>query len=204
MSARKRVVLTDIEGTTSSISFVKDVLFPYARRELPAFVRKHGGDPEVRRWLDVVAVELGGGFFVSDWTRQHANFFRSIQMTKSMLFVILSLIVAMAAFNIVATLVMVVKDKSRDIAILRTLGAAPRNVQAVFLVQGVMIGLAATSIWLGRNQSLYDFWFYITNFSRYPMEIYEGAFGSPLRFVWRKLRVTRRKSWKRNRPRRIA
>ena len=60
MSARKRVVLTDIEGTTSSISFVKDVLFPYARRELPAFVRKHGGDPEVRRWLDVVAVELGG------------------------------------------------------------------------------------------------------------------------------------------------
>jgi lipoprotein-releasing system permease protein len=63
-------------------------------------------------------------------------------MTKSMLFVILSLIVAMAAFNIVATLVMVVKDKSQDIAILRTLGAAPRNIQAVFLVQGVMIGLA--------------------------------------------------------------
>jgi len=89
-----------------------------------------------------LAVDMGGGYFVSDWTRIHPNFFRSIQMTKSMLFVILSLIVAMAAFNIVATLVMVVKDKSRDIAILRTLGAAPRNVQAVFLVQGVMIGLA--------------------------------------------------------------
>jgi lipoprotein-releasing system permease protein len=87
-----------------------------------------------------LAVDMGGGYFVSDWTRIHPNFFRSIQMTKSLLFVILSLIVAMAAFNIVATLVMVVKDKSQDIAILRTLGAAPRNIQAVFLVQGVMIG----------------------------------------------------------------
>jgi lipoprotein-releasing system permease protein len=89
-----------------------------------------------------LAVEMGGGYFVSDWTRIHPNFFRNIQMTKSLLFVILSLIVAMAAFNIVATLVMVVKDKSQDIAILRTLGAAPRNIQVIFLVQGVMIGLA--------------------------------------------------------------
>ena len=54
------LILTDIEGTTSSISFVKDVLFPYARRELPRFVRERGGDPEVRRWLDLVAVENGG------------------------------------------------------------------------------------------------------------------------------------------------
>ena len=56
----KPVVLTDIEGTTSSIAFVKDVLFPYARRELPRFVREHGHDPEVRRWLDAVAAENGG------------------------------------------------------------------------------------------------------------------------------------------------
>jgi enolase-phosphatase E1 len=56
----KPVVLTDIEGTTSSIAFVKDVLFPYARRELPRFVREHGHDPDVRRWLDAVAVENGG------------------------------------------------------------------------------------------------------------------------------------------------
>ncbi|MCA0394756.1 MAG: acireductone synthase [Proteobacteria bacterium] len=54
------VILTDIEGTTSSISFVKDVLFPYARRELPRFVREHGHEPEVRRWLDAVALENGG------------------------------------------------------------------------------------------------------------------------------------------------
>jgi enolase-phosphatase E1 len=56
----KSTILTDIEGTTSSISFVKDVLFPYARRELPDFVRARGAEPEVRRWLDAVAVELGG------------------------------------------------------------------------------------------------------------------------------------------------
>ena len=56
----KPVVLTDIEGTTSSIAFVKDVLFPYSRRELPRFVREHGHDPEVRRWLDAVAAENGG------------------------------------------------------------------------------------------------------------------------------------------------
>jgi enolase-phosphatase E1 len=54
------IILTDIEGTTSSISFVRDVLFPYARRELPRFVREHGDDPDVRRWLDAVAVENGG------------------------------------------------------------------------------------------------------------------------------------------------
>jgi len=56
----KPLILTDIEGTTSSISFVKDVLFPYARRQLPAFVREHGNEPEVRRWLDAAAVEAGG------------------------------------------------------------------------------------------------------------------------------------------------
>jgi len=55
-----RAILTDIEGTTSSISFVKDVLFPYARRALPGFVREHGNEPEVRRWLDAVAIEQGG------------------------------------------------------------------------------------------------------------------------------------------------
>jgi len=55
-----KTILTDIEGTTSSISFVKDVLFPYARRALPGFVAAHGREPEVRRWLDAVAAELGG------------------------------------------------------------------------------------------------------------------------------------------------
>ena len=91
-----------------------------------------------------LAVALGGGFYVSDWTRNHANFFRSIEITKSMMFVILLMIVAVAAFNIVATLVMIVKEKQTDIAILRTLGAGPPNILATFAIQGVMIGLAGT------------------------------------------------------------
>ncbi|MGA2563064.1 MAG: lipoprotein-releasing ABC transporter permease subunit [Steroidobacteraceae bacterium] len=91
-----------------------------------------------------LAVSLGGGYYVSDWTRNHANFFRSIEITKSMLFMILLLVVAVAAFNLVATLVMVVKDKRADIAILRTLGAGPRNVLLVFTIQGAFIGLAGT------------------------------------------------------------
>jgi lipoprotein-releasing system permease protein len=91
-----------------------------------------------------LAVSLGGGYYVSDWTRNHANFFRSIEITKSMLFVILLLVVAVAAFNIVAALVMVVKEKRGDIAILRTLGAGPRNVLAIFMLQGTFIGLTGT------------------------------------------------------------
>ena len=93
------------------------------------------------RMVRQLAVTLGGGFYISDWTRNHANFFRSIQMTKSMLFVILLMVVAVAAFNIVATLVMIVKEKQSDIAILRTLGCGPANILAVFAVQGVLIGL---------------------------------------------------------------
>ncbi len=94
-----------------------------------------------------VAYALGGaGYYVSDWTDKHANFFRSIEITKSMMFVILSMIVAVAAFNIVATLVMIVKEKQSDIAILRTFGARPVNVLAVFAVQGVLIGLAGTML----------------------------------------------------------
>jgi lipoprotein-releasing system permease protein len=91
-----------------------------------------------------LAKSLGGGFYVSDWTRNHVNFFRSIELTKSMLFVILLMIVAVAAFNIVATLVMIVKEKQSDIAILRTLGAGPPNILATFAIQGVMIGLGGT------------------------------------------------------------
>jgi lipoprotein-releasing system permease protein len=91
-----------------------------------------------------LAKSLGGGFYVSDWTRNHVNFFRSIELTKSMMFVILLMIVAVAAFNIVATLVMIVKEKQTDIAILRTLGAGPPNILATFAIQGVVIGLGGT------------------------------------------------------------
>ena len=91
-----------------------------------------------------LAVSLGGGYYVDDWTRKHANFFRSIQLTKSVMFVILLLVVAVAAFNIISTLVMVVKDKQADIAILRTVGASPRSILAIFMTQGTAIGLIGT------------------------------------------------------------
>lgn len=87
-----------------------------------------------------VAQSLDGLFRVSDWTQQHANLFRAIQMEKVVMFIILSLIVAVAAFNIVSTLVMLVTDKQSDIAILRTLGLKPISVMLVFIVQGVVIG----------------------------------------------------------------
>jgi lipoprotein-releasing system permease protein len=91
-----------------------------------------------------LAIALGGGYYVDDWTRKHANFFRSIQLTKSAMFLILLLVVAVAAFNIISTLVMVVKDKQSDIAILRTVGASPRSVLAIFVTQGTAIGLIGT------------------------------------------------------------
>jgi len=91
-----------------------------------------------------VAAELGGGLYVEDWTQRNANFFRSIELTKRMMFFILLLVVAVAAFNIVSTLVMAVKDKQPDIAILRTIGARPSSVLAIFTTQGTVIGLLGT------------------------------------------------------------
>ena len=91
-----------------------------------------------------VALDAGGGVMVSDWTRRNVNFFRSIQITKSILFVILLMVVAVAAFNIVSTLVMVVKDKQSDIAILRTLGATPAQILRIFVTQGSIIGVLGT------------------------------------------------------------
>jgi len=91
-----------------------------------------------------VALEHGVLVLVSDWTRRHVNFFRSIQITKSILFVILLLVIGVAAFNIVSTLVMVVKDKQADIAILRTIGASPASVRRIFMTQGTIIGVTGT------------------------------------------------------------
>ena len=99
--------------------------------EAPAIVRE-------------VALENGAVVLVSDWTRRHVNFFRSIQITKSILFVILMLVVAVAAFNIVSTLVMVVKDKQPDIAIMRTIGARPMSILKIFVTQGSVIGIVGT------------------------------------------------------------
>ena len=91
-----------------------------------------------------IAIAQGTVVLVNDWTRRHVNFFRSIQITKQILFVILLLVVAVAAFNIVSTLVMVVKDKQSDIAILRTAGASPSSILKIFITQGSVIGVVGT------------------------------------------------------------
>ena len=91
-----------------------------------------------------VAYALGGQFYVKDWTMDHEIFFRSIESMKKIMFIILFMIVGVAAFNIVATLVMIVKEKQTDIAILRTLGVGPPNVLLTFAIQGVLIGLGGT------------------------------------------------------------
>jgi len=101
--------------------------------EAPAIVRE-------------VALAHGELVLVSDWTRRHVNFFRSIQITKSILFVILLMVIAVAAFNIVSTLVMVVKDKQADIAILRTIGAKPFSILRIFVTQGSIVGLVGTLV----------------------------------------------------------
>jgi lipoprotein-releasing system permease protein len=90
-----------------------------------------------------IAAILPAGLEIIDWTQDHANYFRAIRIEKTMMALILLLIVAVAAFNLVAMLVMVVTDKRTDIAILRTFGAAPRKVMGAFLTQGLVIG------WLG-------------------------------------------------------
>ena len=92
--------------------------------------------------------------YISDWTRSHANFFRAVQIEKNMMFIILSLIVAVAAFNIVSTLVMAVTDKQADIAILRTLGASPGSIMAIFMVQGALIGFIGLGLGIVGGVSL--------------------------------------------------
>jgi lipoprotein-releasing system permease protein len=87
-----------------------------------------------------------GQYYVSDWTRQHANFFKAVQMEKRVMFIILTLIVAVAAFNIVSTLVMAVTDKRADIAIMRTLGASPASIMSIFIIQGALIGVIGTAL----------------------------------------------------------
>jgi lipoprotein-releasing system permease protein len=91
-----------------------------------------------------LAVRLGGAYRVSDWTHDNANMFRALKLEKTMIAILLSLIIAMGAFNLVSSQVMLVTDKQADIAILRTLGLTPRGVMQVFMVQGSMIGVIGT------------------------------------------------------------
>ncbi len=91
-----------------------------------------------------LSAQLDNQYYVTDWSQQHANFFKAIQMEKRVMFIILALIVAVAAFNIVSTLVMAVTDKRADIAIMRTFGASPRSIMKIFMIQGALIGVFGT------------------------------------------------------------
>ncbi len=93
-----------------------------------------------------LAAQLPGDYRLEDWSRKHANFFRAVKTEKRVMFIILTLIVAVAAFNIVSTLIMVVTDKRSDIAILRTLGVTPRSIMMIFIIQGVVIGVLGTAL----------------------------------------------------------
>ncbi len=94
-----------------------------------------------------IASQLSSKYWVIDWTQRHSNFFRALKTEKTVMFVILTLIVAVAAFNIISTLVMAVSDKQSDIAVLRTLGASPKSILKIFIIQGTIIG--AIGILLG-------------------------------------------------------
>ncbi len=102
--------------------------------------------PKISTDLAVVLSNETQALFLTDWTQEHANFFRAIQMEKRVMFIILALIVAVAAFNIVSTLVMAVTDKRADIAIMRTFGASPSSIMAIFIVQGALIGMIGTVV----------------------------------------------------------
>ncbi len=91
-----------------------------------------------------LAQSLSGDLLIRDWTQQNRTWFAAVQLEKRMMFIILTLIVAVAAFNLVSTLVMTVQDKRADIAILRTLGASPRSIMGIFVVQGAMVGVIGT------------------------------------------------------------
>ncbi|MGQ0709819.1 MAG: lipoprotein-releasing ABC transporter permease subunit [Rhodoferax sp.] len=115
------------------------------RLEGPAGLRLQLRDlHQAREVARELAEALGPGYTVRDWTRQNRTWFAAVQVEKRMMFIILTLIVAVAAFNLVSTLVMTVTDKQADIAILRTLGASPRSIMGIFVVQGALVGVIGT------------------------------------------------------------
>ena len=128
--------LYQMGDTVSGVRLKVDDLFkaPRIARELVAYI-------DADAWLH-------------DWTKSHANFFRAVQIEKTMMFIILSLIVAVAAFNLVSTLVMAVTDKQADIAILRTLGARPRSIMAIFMIQGALVGFIGLGLGIAGGVAL--------------------------------------------------
>ncbi|MBC7501254.1 MAG: lipoprotein-releasing ABC transporter permease subunit, partial [Herminiimonas sp.] len=135
----------------SSLAFIHlDDAMTMFRLETPSGLRLKIVDmqraPEVARDLSRV---LSGNLLIRDWSKQNRNWFAAVQTEKKMMFIILTLIIAVAAFNLVSTLVMTVTDKQADIAILRTLGASPRSIMKIFMIQGALVGLLGTAVGVG-------------------------------------------------------
>jgi len=122
------------------------------RQEGPSGLRLKIADmqqaPEVTAELSRT---MTGNLYLRDWSQQNRNWFAAVQTEKRMMFIILTLIIAVAAFNLVSTLVMTVTDKQADIAILRTLGASPASIMKIFMVQGALVGLIGTAIGVGSG-----------------------------------------------------
>ena len=143
-----------VVGTFDSGHYEYDVSLVMMHWEDAARIFRIGGPSGVRLKLhdlhqaravaDELRSQLSGDLLIRDWTRQNRTWFAAVQVEKRMMFIILTLIVAVAAFNLVSTLVMTVTDKRADIAILRTLGASPRSIMGIFVVQGAMVGVIGT------------------------------------------------------------
>ncbi|HNQ05294.1 MAG TPA: lipoprotein-releasing ABC transporter permease subunit [Thiobacillaceae bacterium] len=149
-------------------------------------------DMERAPWVTrALAHSLHGDYYLSDWTMSHQNFFQAVQIEKRMMFIILTLIVAVAAFNIVSTLVMVVTDKQADIAILRTLGASPKSIMAVFMVQGSLIGVIGTMLGIASGvllavnvETIVPWIERAVGMNLFPSDVYYIS-KLPSRLVWR-------------------
>jgi lipoprotein-releasing system permease protein len=135
----------------STLAFIhlEDALSTF-RLEAPSGLRLKVTDMQhaPRIAMDLSRI-LSGNVLIRDWSRQNRTWFAAVQSQKSLMFLILTLIIAVAAFNLVSTLVMTVTDKQADIAILRTLGASPRSVMKIFMIQGALIGVLGTAIGVG-------------------------------------------------------
>jgi len=105
------------------------------------FTDVYNAPTSIESFANEAAPRIGGSLSYEDWSRRHGNVFRSIELTKPLLFIVLSLVIAIAAFNIVSTLFMVVREKRGDIAILRSIGSAPGSILRIFIAQGTCIGL---------------------------------------------------------------
>jgi lipoprotein-releasing system permease protein len=125
------------------------------RLEGPTGVRLKLRDLQQARAVALdLSTMLSDHLLIRDWTRQNRNWFAAVQLEKRMMFIILTLIVAVAAFNLVSTLVMTVTDKRADIAILRTLGASPKSIMGIFVVQGALVGVIGTLVGLALGLSV--------------------------------------------------